>query len=113
MTELHESAGPGPGDAHFAVFPDREDAAAVARSFLRPGSRTLSHPTGRPWLVGDWHDSEIVTATAGRAALAVVGCCPVDSAELERRARPRCRRADAGPARAAARRAAGCPVRLR
>ncbi|MGX1507448.1 UNVERIFIED_CONTAM: asparagine synthase (glutamine-hydrolyzing) [Streptomyces graminofaciens] len=86
MTELHESAGPGPGDAHFAVFPDREDAVAVARSFLRPASRTLSHPSGRPWLVGDWHDSEIVTATVGRAALAVVGCCPVDSAELERRA---------------------------
>ncbi|MFF8841377.1 lasso peptide isopeptide bond-forming cyclase [Streptomyces sp. NPDC015127] len=85
MTELHESAGPGPGDAHFAVFPDREDAVAVARSFLRPGSRTLSHSSGRPWLVGDWHDSEIVTAAAGRATIAVVGCCPVDAAELERR----------------------------
>lgn len=86
MPELHESGGPGPGDAHFAVFADREDAAAVARSFSRPGTRMLTHASGRPWLVGHWNDQEIVTARVGRAALAVVGCCPVDTAELERRA---------------------------
>ncbi|WP_037681630.1 lasso peptide isopeptide bond-forming cyclase [Streptomyces griseus] len=86
MTELHASAGTGPGDAHFAVFTDRADAAAVARSFARPGSRTLTHASGRPWLVGSWHDDEIVTASAGRTALAVIGCCPVDADELGRRA---------------------------
>ncbi|MFK4066825.1 lasso peptide isopeptide bond-forming cyclase [Streptomyces sp. NPDC029674] len=89
MTELHESAGTGPGDAHFAVFTDREDAAAVARSFTRSGTRetrVLEHPSGRPWLVGQWDDQEIVTARAGRTALAVVGCCPVDAAELRARA---------------------------
>ncbi|MGV9497299.1 lasso peptide isopeptide bond-forming cyclase [Streptomyces sp. NPDC003642] len=84
MTQLHESAGTGPGDAHFTVFTDREDAAAVARSFARPGTRTLPHPSGRPWLVGRWDDEEIVTAQAGRAALAVVGCCPVEAGELRR-----------------------------
>jgi asparagine synthase (glutamine-hydrolysing) len=86
MTELHESAGTGPGDAHFAVFTDRADAAAVARSFARPGSRTLAHASGRPWLVGHWHDDEIVTASVGSASLAVVGCCPIDADELRRRA---------------------------
>ncbi|WP_055711019.1 lasso peptide isopeptide bond-forming cyclase [Streptomyces torulosus] len=86
MTELHESAGTGPGDAHFAVFTDRADAAAVARSFAHPGSRTLTHASGRPWLVGRWHDGEVVTASAGTTALAVVGCCPVDADELRRRA---------------------------
>ncbi|MEU9987832.1 lasso peptide isopeptide bond-forming cyclase [Streptomyces sp. NPDC048045] len=86
MTELHESAGTGPGDAHFAVFTDRADAAAVARSFARPGSRILAHTSGRPWLVGHWHDDDMVTATAGGAAVAVVGCCPVDAEELRRRA---------------------------
>ncbi|MFJ5798542.1 lasso peptide isopeptide bond-forming cyclase [Streptomyces decoyicus] len=86
MTELHESAGTGPGDAHFTVFTDREDAAAVARSFARPGTRTLQHASGRPWLVGQWHDEEIVTARAGDAALAVIGCCPIDAVELERQA---------------------------
>ncbi|MGV9881552.1 lasso peptide isopeptide bond-forming cyclase [Streptomyces sp. NPDC003006] len=86
MTELHESAGTGPGDAHFTVFSDRADAAAVARSFAHPGARVLKHSSGRPWLVGQWDDEEIVTAHVGRAALAVVGCCPVDAAELEVRA---------------------------
>ncbi|WP_327706944.1 lasso peptide isopeptide bond-forming cyclase [Streptomyces decoyicus] len=86
MTELHESAGTGPGDAHFTVFTDREDAAAVARSVARPGSRILQHASGRPWLVGQWHDQEIVTARAGHTALAVIGCCPIDAVELERQA---------------------------
>ncbi|KOG41284.1 lasso peptide isopeptide bond-forming cyclase [Streptomyces decoyicus] len=86
MTELHESAGTGPGDAHFTVFTDREDAAAVARSFARPGTRILQHASGRPWLVGQWHEQEIVTARAGHTALAVIGCCPIDAVELERQA---------------------------
>lgn len=86
MTELHESAGTGPGDAHFTVFTDRDDAAAVARSFARPGTRILRHASGRPWLVGRWHDEEIVTVRAGQTALAVIGCCPVDAVELKRQA---------------------------
>ncbi|MFJ8595322.1 lasso peptide isopeptide bond-forming cyclase [Streptomyces sp. NPDC093598] len=86
MTELHESAGTGPGDAHFTVFTDRADAAAAARSFARPGSRTLAHASGRPWLVGHWHDDEVVTASVRGASLAVVGCCPIDADELRRRA---------------------------
>ncbi|QKW53447.1 lasso peptide isopeptide bond-forming cyclase [Streptomyces buecherae] len=86
MTKLHESAGAGPGDAHFAVFTDREDAAAVARSFSRGGARVLRHASGRPWLVGRWHDGDVTAARAGSAAIAVVGCCPIDAADLERRA---------------------------
>lgn len=86
MTELHASAGTGLGDADFTVFPDRADAAAVARSFARPGSRTLTHASGRPRLVGDWHDDEVVTASAGDTALAVIGCCPVGAGELRRTA---------------------------
>ncbi|WP_030953491.1 lasso peptide isopeptide bond-forming cyclase, partial [Streptomyces sp. NRRL S-481] len=85
MTELHESAGTGPGDAHFTVFTDRADAAAVARSFARPGSRTLTHASGRPWLVGHWHDDEVLVAHTGGASVAVVGCCPLDAGELRRR----------------------------
>ncbi|MBT2396364.1 lasso peptide isopeptide bond-forming cyclase [Streptomyces sp. ISL-100] len=86
MTELHESAGAGPGDAHFTVFSDREEAAAVARSLSRPGTRTLPHASGRPWLLGQWHDEDIVTARAGHTALAVIGCCPIDAKELGRHA---------------------------
>ncbi|MHC3474735.1 lasso peptide isopeptide bond-forming cyclase [Streptomyces sp. 7R007] len=86
MTEPHAGARTGPGDAHFAVFTDRADAAAVARSFARPGSRTVAHASGRPWLVGHWSEDEILVAHAGGASLAVVGCCPLDAGELRRRA---------------------------
>ncbi|WP_431046029.1 lasso peptide isopeptide bond-forming cyclase [Streptomyces sp. P1-3] len=86
MPELHESAGTGPGDAYFAVFPDCADAAAVARSFTRPGTQTLSHASGRPWLIGEWGEHECVSVRAGQTSLAVIGCCPVDTGELERRA---------------------------
>ncbi|MEU2059598.1 lasso peptide isopeptide bond-forming cyclase [Streptomyces sp. NPDC013455] len=87
MTDLHRSAGTGHGSAQFAVFTDHADAAAVARSFARPGTRTLDHASGRPWLVGTWEDQEMVSARAGTAALALVGCVPVGAAELERVAR--------------------------
>ncbi len=86
MLISHENAGTGLGDAHFAVLPDHADALAAARCFLHPGTRTLAHPSGRPWLVGRWGDDEIVTARSRRAAIAVVGCCPVTPSELERHA---------------------------
>ncbi|GHG54344.1 lasso peptide isopeptide bond-forming cyclase [Streptomyces griseocarneus] len=86
MPPSSETGGVGPGDAHFVVLPDCEDALAAARSFPRPPSRTLDHASGRPWLIGRWSEKEIVTARAGRTAIAVVGCCPVGPAELERHA---------------------------
>jgi asparagine synthase (glutamine-hydrolysing) len=85
MSDTHESAGPGPGDAHFAVFPDRDDAVAVARSMTGPGVRVLAHASGRPWVVGRWAEGEVVSARAGGAAVVVVGYCPVTQAGLERR----------------------------
>ncbi|MFI8943592.1 lasso peptide isopeptide bond-forming cyclase [Streptomyces syringium] len=86
MPPSSETGGVGPGDAHFVVLPDCADALAAARSFPRTDSRTLAHASGRPWLIGRWSDQEIVTARAGRAAITVVGCCPVRPAELERHA---------------------------
>ncbi|AQS70206.1 lasso peptide isopeptide bond-forming cyclase [Streptomyces pactum] len=86
MSEVHESAEPGRGDAHFAVLPDCEEAAAAARFFRRPGTRVLAHASGRPWLIGRWSGTEITTARAGRTALATVGWCPADRQRLERQA---------------------------
>ncbi|GAA0476932.1 lasso peptide isopeptide bond-forming cyclase [Streptomyces sp. NPDC046215] len=86
MPPSSETGGAGPGDAHFVVLPDCADALAAARFFPRTDTRTLDHASGRPWLIGRWSDQEIVAARAGRAAIAVVGCCPVDPAELERHA---------------------------
>lgn len=84
MTPLHESAGTGPGGAYFAVLSDRADAAAVARSFHRTGTRVLEHASGRPWLMGRWRDHELVTARVRTTSLALVGTSPVDARELAR-----------------------------
>ncbi|MEU2512032.1 lasso peptide isopeptide bond-forming cyclase [Streptomyces syringium] len=86
MLPSHETEGVGPGDAHFVVLPDCESAATAARFFLRPETRVLAHPSGRPWLIGRWSDQEIVTARVGRTAIALVGCCPVEQSELDRHA---------------------------
>ncbi|SDY41058.1 asparagine synthase (glutamine-hydrolysing) [Amycolatopsis xylanica] len=64
------------------VFPDHEATLAVAPRFCAPGSRTLAHASGRPWLTGRWRDDGIVVASAGRTRLAVIGCCPVTEKEL-------------------------------
>ncbi|MGW2863586.1 lasso peptide isopeptide bond-forming cyclase [Streptomyces sp. NPDC001205] len=48
--------------------------------------RTLDHPSGRPWIVGVWNETECVSAGTRRAALAIFGCCPVTPTELRSRA---------------------------
>jgi len=75
------------GESHFVVFGDHEAALAVAHRVCVPGSRTLTHASGRPWLAGKWSDDEITVAAAGDVRLAVIGWCPVSVAELERVAR--------------------------
>ncbi|RSM78405.1 lasso peptide isopeptide bond-forming cyclase [Amycolatopsis sp. WAC 01375] len=72
----------GHGEEYFAVFPDHEAALAVAPRLHAPGSRTLAHASGRPWLTGRWPDDGIVVASAGRTRLAVIGWCPVTEKEL-------------------------------
>jgi asparagine synthase (glutamine-hydrolysing) len=76
----------GHGEGYFAVLPDRGAALAVARRLAADGSRTLTHASGRPWLVGCWRDDELTVAEVGGARLAVIGCCPVTAAELTREA---------------------------
>jgi len=55
----------------FVVLPDSPDAAAVAGR-LR-AKRRVDHASGRPWIVGDWRESEITTLHAGPRRLAVLG----------------------------------------
>lgn len=71
----------GHGESHFVVLPDHEAALAVARRIGAPG--TLTHPSGRPWLVGRWRDDEITVVAAGDVRLAVIGWCPADVAKAE------------------------------
>lgn len=72
------------GVAHFAVFPDCVGAPAVVRRIGSADAHIVPHASGRPWLVGHWGD--IVHAEAGRARIAIIGCCPVEQRELARHA---------------------------
>lgn len=55
----------------FVVLPDHPagtDALALAPASGLPGPKVIEHHSGRPWLVGDWPDDEIVSVSAARGA---------------------------------------------
>ncbi|GAA4436454.1 asparagine synthase [Phytohabitans houttuyneae] len=60
-------------ESWFIALPDTAAADTVARSVQPYATRALDHPSGRPWLLGRWSDEEVAFATAGTAALAVLG----------------------------------------
>ncbi|MGH8902757.1 MAG: asparagine synthase-related protein [Egibacteraceae bacterium] len=70
------------GQAWFTVLPDC-DAAQPAAEALRPyAPQVVPHPSGRPWLTGQWATGELVLADRGQVQVAVIGCCPVTATEL-------------------------------
>ncbi|WP_158880512.1 lasso peptide isopeptide bond-forming cyclase [Amycolatopsis anabasis] len=73
-------------ESYFAVLPDCVAGYALAPRVRAPGSRTLHYESGRPWLIGRWRPDEITFAEAGATRLAVLGCCPITTAELAREA---------------------------
>ena len=69
----------------FVVLPDRDAAHEVARRLAAHATQRLDHPSGRPWLLGVWRASTVVAATAGTAAVAVLGQHATDADDLWRR----------------------------
>ncbi|MCM3883615.1 asparagine synthase-related protein [Frankia sp. R82] len=61
----------------FVVLPDREQVAVPAG-----GRQVVRHRSGRPWIVGDWPAAAMVSATAGRRQIALVGCAAVRPGRL-------------------------------
>lgn len=83
MMSMPEHEGmAGHGEGYFVILPDCEATSAVVSLLHEPGVRTLTHASGRPWLVGRWGNDEITAVTAGNTRLAVIGCCPVSPASL-------------------------------
>ncbi len=61
----------------FVVLPDHPagaEALALAPTPGLPRPRVIEHHSGRPWLVGDWRDDEIVSVSAGPRRLVLLGC---------------------------------------
>ncbi|MEU7428018.1 asparagine synthase-related protein [Streptomyces sp. NPDC040750] len=44
----------------------------------------MTHPSGKPWLIGRWDADEIVRVQAGSVCAVVIGHCPVTTARLIR-----------------------------
>ncbi|WP_225438140.1 asparagine synthase-related protein [Candidatus Frankia nodulisporulans] len=61
----------------FVVLPDRERVAMPAEAH-----QMVRHRSGRPWIVGDWPAAAMVSVTAGRRQVALVGCAAVRPARL-------------------------------
>ncbi|MCD9145737.1 lasso peptide isopeptide bond-forming cyclase [Streptomyces albireticuli] len=59
--------------AWFAVLPDTDAAAPLARKALSHASRSLRHASGRPWVVGRWAPEDMVVGAYEGTYVAVTG----------------------------------------
>jgi asparagine synthase (glutamine-hydrolysing) len=66
----------------FVVLADCESARPIADALRHQATQAISHPSGRPWLVGCWAAETVTTAQAGQTKIAVIGQHTVASGEL-------------------------------
>lgn len=75
------------GACWFLVLPDTDAVAPFAARARSRGTRQISHPSGRPWLIGHWPDHAARTAAYGPGRLAVLGQHAVTQEQAARAAR--------------------------
>ncbi|MFI0484436.1 hypothetical protein [Actinomadura sp. 9N215] len=70
----------------FVAMPDSAAGAATARMVRRRmgAASVVEHPSGRPWLIGEWAPYRLATGRARHRALAVVGEHDVTADRLDR-----------------------------
>lgn len=69
--------------AGFVVLPDVPGTQLSFDAYPFEAPRVIAHPSGRPWLVGQWEPDEIRQVAIGPVRLVVIGCCPVTTGRLE------------------------------
>jgi asparagine synthase (glutamine-hydrolysing) len=57
----------------FVVLADCDSARPIPPALSGQATRQISHPSGRPWLLGCWADGTVTTAQAGRTKVALIG----------------------------------------
>jgi asparagine synthase (glutamine-hydrolysing) len=57
----------------FVALPDRDSASPLSVALRGHATRELSHPSGRPWLLGRWPESTMSIGQAGSTKIAVIG----------------------------------------
>ncbi|TVL87533.1 asparagine synthase-related protein [Streptomyces sp. SAJ15] len=63
------------------ILPDHPESTAIAAR-LGLTSQRVDHPSGRPWLIGEWDPADLRVGTAGPTKVATLGFCSADSARL-------------------------------
>lgn len=57
----------------FVVLPDGPSAAAVVATLRRSATQEITHPSGRPWLLGAWPADAVTVGEAGPVKVALIG----------------------------------------
>ncbi|MDP9386654.1 MAG: lasso peptide isopeptide bond-forming cyclase [Actinomycetota bacterium] len=67
----------------FVVLPDGASAEPVAATVRARATHEISHPSGRPWLLGCWNDDALAVGQAGEVKIVVLGQHAATSGQLE------------------------------
>ncbi|MFG2112111.1 asparagine synthase-related protein [Streptomyces sp. NPDC048718] len=68
----------------FLILPDCAAAEPLARAVAGSDVRTVTHASGRPWLLGRWDDDACVVVDGGRNRLVLLGPTRADTGLLRR-----------------------------
>jgi asparagine synthase (glutamine-hydrolysing) len=68
----------GPADLRampfwFVVLADCESTRVVGAAFRDHATQVISHPSGRPWLLGRWPEGMVTAGQTGQTRIALVG----------------------------------------
>ena len=75
-------ANPGLLPSWFAALADRDSAGPLGDALRRHATNEVSHPSGRPWLVGRWPKGMLSSGQAGATKIAVIGQHALTSGQL-------------------------------
>jgi asparagine synthase (glutamine-hydrolysing) len=66
----------------FVALADRGSAGPLGNALRRHATREVSHPSGRPWLVGRWPKGMLSSGQAGAIKITVIGKHALTSGQL-------------------------------
>ena len=66
----------------FVVLADCDSARPLAPALRDQATHQISHPSGRPWLLGCWADGTVTTGQAGQTKIALIGQHAVTADQL-------------------------------
>jgi asparagine synthase (glutamine-hydrolysing) len=71
----------------FVVLPDHEPAAQTVTGLRDNASHRIDHPSGRPWVLGNWPARSLAVGRSGTTTIALIGQHATTADELSRAAR--------------------------